>query len=106
MGIVICGVTLISQSPWTAEQNAAVRDACREVLAALNPTQSPSDEEVLAYLNAHLEKPYSAVVYGERCAYTAYWQFCYEDPELGLLTDALEKHCRPTGMVITHHCSY
>src|SRR5947208_2385235 len=82
MGIVISGITLISQSPWTAEQKAAVHTACREVLQALNPERVPSDEEVASYLEGHLEAPHSVVVYGQPCAYTAYWQFYDDDPEL------------------------
>jgi hypothetical protein len=104
MGIVISGVTLISQSPWTDEQKAAVQNASLEVLAGLNPEQPPTEEAAAAYWQSRLEEPYSAVVYGERCAYTAYWQFCGDDPEYGLLSAALEKHCRPLGMTITHHC--
>ncbi len=95
MGIAIYGVTLFSQNPWTDAQKSAVQRACREVLRALKPEEPPpSEEEVAAYWEAHVESPTSA-----------YWQFYDDHREAGLLYAHFETHCCPLGMKVTSHFS-
>ena len=104
---VIYGVTLISETPWTDEQNTAVHCACREVLQALTPEQLFSEEDVTFYWQSHLEKPYSSIVSGRVCPYSAYWQTVddIEGKEIHLLENYFEKYCVPLGMRITGHFS-
>jgi hypothetical protein len=104
MAIAIYGVTLISEEPWTREQRLALHQACREILLTLKPGDPPTEKEVADYWRERMESPYSAVVYGERCPYTVYWQTLDEE-EAGLLYAKLEKYCCPLGLRITSHFS-
>lgn len=106
MGYALLGVTISSDQVWSQEQCAAVQLACREVLGALRPEAPPSEDEVTAYWQAHVERPNTAFVRGELRPFSAYWQLGQESwQEWELLVVRLGAHCRPLGMKIDSHFS-
>lgn len=105
MAFPIYGVTLVIQPPWNDVQTAAIRRACREVLLREHPGRAePTEQELDAFWQSHLEPENSAVVYGTRCTHTAYWQ-TWDGDEAARLYDAFEKHCTPYRMRVTSHFS-